>query len=400
MRRVILLLSFAWLAVPGVTADALAFWDAPRRGANSFNETPPDADYFRALRATGATWVRLSFSKWKSPSGRRDFLFDSLDDYRALRPADLAILRRVLDDAGAAGLEVVLTPLELPGARWVQLNGGKFDDRLWSEPRFAAQAAAFWRDLAHALADHPAIAAYNLVNEPVPERRGGLDEHAAEAAMQEWYDGVRGTTRDLPLLYGKLIAAVRQSDPRTPVMVDAGFHAAADGFNYWPTALADERVLYAYHMYEPWSATSAPNLKRERPHRYPGEAPFGGGQSTWDARRVADYLQQPVDWAKRQGVPPGRLVAAEFGCMRRWPDCPRYLEDVLTALEEDGVHWAFYSFRESWDGMDYELGDNPLPAAYWQAQEQGKPYPLKRGPNRVFEPIHRRLAQPAPRQAE
>ena len=48
-------------------------------------------------------------------------------------PEDLATLRRVLDDAHAAGLRVVLVPLELPGARWVQQNDGKFDDRLWSD---------------------------------------------------------------------------------------------------------------------------------------------------------------------------------------------------------------------------------------------------------------------------
>jgi hypothetical protein len=191
-----------------------------------------------------------------------------------------------------------------------------------------------------------------------------------------------------------LIAAVRESDALTPIMVDAGFYAAADAFNYWPAPLGDERLLYAYHMYEPWAVTSAPNMKLDEPRRYPGMAPFAAGEVHWDAARVAAYLQQPVDWARAHGVPRNRLVAAEFGCMRRWPDCPRYLEDVLTALDADGVHWAFYSFREAWDGMDYELGDRPLPWAYWQAQEQGKPFALERGPNPVFEPIYRRLRRP------
>jgi hypothetical protein len=98
-----------------------------------------------------------------------------------------------------------------------------------------------------------------------------------------------------------------------------------------------------------------------------------------------------VDWARRHGVAVNRLVASEFGCMRRWPDCARYLEDVLSALEADGVHWAFYSFRESWDGMDYELGTEKLPWQYWEALEQGRPYELKRGPNKLFDPILRRL---------
>jgi len=41
--------------------------------------------------------------------------------------------------------------------------------------------------------------------------------------------------------------------------------------------------------------------------------------------------------------------------------------------------------------MDYELGSGRLPARYWQAQEQGRPYERARGPNPVFEPIYRRL---------
>ena len=392
MRRILALIAAVTaLQSPVLGADHLAFWDTPRHGSNCFNETPPDAEYFRALRAYGATWVRVAFSKWKSSTGKRDFLFGDLDDYRALVPEDLATLRKVLDAAHAAGLKVVLTPLELPGARWVQLNGGKFDDRLWSEPRFASQAAAFWSDLAAALKDHPAIAAYNLVNEPVPERRGGLEEHAAGDVMRAWYARARGTPRDLPALYEKLVAAVRAADTHTPIMLDAGFYAAADGFNYWPGPLEDTRLLYAFHMYEPWAVTSSPNMKLDKPHRYPGVVPYAGAESRWDAQRVAAYLQQPIDWARSHGVPLNRMVAAEFGCMRRWVDCPQYLEDVLTALDEDGVHWAFYSFREAWDGMDYELGSGKLPWQYWQAQENGETYVLPRGPNKVFEPILRRL---------
>ena len=397
MRRIAVLIvsSFAWLAGPAASADLISFWDSPRHGANCFNERPPDEAYFRALRGYGATWVRVAFSKWRSPTGKRDFLFGNLDDYRALVPEDLAILREVLDHAHAAGLKVVVTPLELPGARWVQLNNDQFDDRLWSDARFAPQAAAFWRHLSEALKDHPAIAAYNLVNEPVPERRSGLAEHSSAETMKAWYAKMRGTPRDLPALYTSLIAAVRESDSFTPIMLDAGFYGAADGFNYWPAPLKDEHLLYAYHMYEPWAVTSAPNMKLKQPRRYPGMAPFGEGESQWDATRVAAYLQQPVDWARSHGIPVSRMVAGEFGCMRRWVDCPRYLDDVLTALEDDGVHWAFYSFREAWDGMDYELGSEPLPWQYWQAVEQGRSFELGRGPNVVFDPIARRLARDA-----
>jgi hypothetical protein len=228
----------------------------------------------------------------------------------------------------------------------------------------------------------------------VPERKGGLEEHTSVAQMQAWYAQARGGTRDLPALYELLVAAVRAQDANTPIMLDAGFYGAADAFDYWPAPLVDERLLYAYHMYEPWLATSSRNMKAKVPYRYPGVVPFGGTDVQWSAQRVADYLQKPVDWARKHQVPMSRMVAGEFGCVRSWPDCPRYLEDVLTALEADGVHWAFYAFREdAWDAMDYELGAGKLPWQYWEAQKKGQSFELKRGPNPVFEPILRRLTE-------
>ena len=184
----------------------------------------------------------------------------------------------------------------------------------------------------------------------------------------------------MPAFYELLVAAVRAVDAKTPIMLDGGFYAAADSYEYWPGPLQDERVLYAYHMYEPWAATSSANVKRKEPYRYPGVAPSGGTDTEWNSARVEAYLQQPVDWAKKHGVPVSRLVAGEFGCVRTWPDCPRYLEDVLTALEGDGVHWAFYAFREDvWDAMDYELGSGKVPWQYWEAQEKGRPFVLRAG---------------------
>ena len=54
--------------------------------------------------------------KWQGAG--RDFLLGDADAYEGIPPADLAELRRVLDDAHAADLRVVLTTLSLPGARY------------------------------------------------------------------------------------------------------------------------------------------------------------------------------------------------------------------------------------------------------------------------------------------
>ena len=390
LRTMPALLLLGVLSGAAGAADMIAFWDKPERGGNSFNRLPPDQAYFDALQDYGASWVRLSYDKWQP--AERDYLIGNADQYQGLVAKDLQQLIATLDRAHAAGLKVVITPLSLPGMRWAQNNGDHFDDRLWQDKRFWTQSAAFWRDLAAVLKEHPAVAAYNLINEPAPEKQAGLAEHADAAKMRDWYEKQVGSARDLPGFYQTLISAIREVDPLTPIMVDAGWYGAADAFSYWPAPLADSRVLYSFHMYEPYAATSAPNLQRARPYTYPGLVPFAAGMQKWDPNRVRSYLQQPLDWAAQHAIPANRMVAGEFGCMRKLPGCQQYLEDVLSALEAARVHWAFYSFREdSWDGMDYELGSANVPWAYWKAAEDGQPDPVKRSATAEFEPISKRL---------
>jgi hypothetical protein len=390
LRLIVLLL--VMLSAPVRAADEITFWNTPQYGGNSFNRLPPDQAYFGALHSYGASWVRLSYDKWQP--AQRDFLLGNADHYQGLVTQDLATLQATLDRALAAKLKVVITPLSLPGMRWAQNNGGKFDDRLWQNKVYWKQSATFWRDLAKALKDHPAVAAYNLINEPAPEQMAGLPEHAGLSTMQHWYKQKKGSARDLPAFYLMLIKAIREVDPLTPIMVDGGWYGAADGFNYWPQALADQRVLYSFHMYEPYAATSGPNLKRAKPYQYPGIVPFGKGKEMWNAQRVATYLQQPYDWANQNHIPLNRIVAGEFGCIRTLPGCRQYLEDVLKVLDDKKTHWAFYSFREdSWDAMDYELGKGKVPYSFWQAIDQKKPDTLQRHNTPEFEPISQRLGK-------
>jgi sugar phosphate isomerase/epimerase len=372
----------------GLTAASpgIGWWDQVRRGGNSFNRLPPTQAYFDAFAGHGGEWMRLTFTKWKGNG--RDFLIGDADKYRGLPKDDLATLKAVLDRADKAGVKVVVTPLSLPWNRWVQQNGDKQDGRLWQDKARWADAARFWRDLAAELNDHPAVAAYNLINEPTPEREFGLPEHSAGSTQKAWYAASQGSAHDLPGFYRQVIAGIRSVDPHTPIMLDAGWYAAADAF-YWPGPLEDPALLYAFHMYEPYGATSGPNLKRQpRPFVYPGKV----WDQHWDAARVRTYLGLPVAWADKHGVARNRLVAGEFGCMRRLPFCPQYLEDVLTVLDEAKVHWAFYAFREdAWDGMDYELGAGPVDWRYWDAMEKGLPDSVARKPGPQFEPIRRRL---------
>lgn len=374
----------------GLTAPAVAdisFWNVPRHGGNSFNGAPPGEAYFRALRATGATWVRLTFSKWKGE--KRDFLIGDADCYAGIPPSDLATLIRVMDAAHAAGIKVVLVPLSLPGNRWNQHNGWKQDDRMWNDRVYWVQSAMFWRDLAMAVKDHPALAGYNLLNEPTPEKGMGLDEHAAPEVRRAWYVKYRDSTHDLPAFYNFLIQAIRSVDAQTPVMVDGGWYSNAWSFSYWPAPLADDKVLYAFHMYEPYEATSAPNIERKPQHRYPGYRSWlGSEQVSWDRETVARFLAGPFDWAAAHGIAANRMVAGEYGCVRQWADCAAYLNDVLDVLNRHGAHWAFYSFREDvWEAMDYEIPPDFPAKQFYVLMGQGDAAGVPRSPHPLMDVI-------------
>ena len=392
LRQLLALCTVGVLAAAPAAAADIAFWDTPRHGGNSFNEKPPDAAYFRALRATGATWVRLTFSKWKGEG--RDFLIGNSDGYGGIPAADLTVLRQAMDAADVAGIKVVLVPLSLPGNRWVQHNQDRQDERLWTDRKYWAQSAAFWRDLAVALKGHPALAGYNLLNEPTPEKGMGLDEHAAPEVRRAWYVKHKGTARDLPAFYEQVIAAVREADADTPVMVDGGWYANAWSFSYW-TPLKDAKVLYAFHMYEPWAVTSAPQIKRRPQLPYPGATVHWGSQSlTFDRAAMKRFLGVPFAWAKANGVAANRMVAGEFGCVRVWTDCGAYLGDVLDTLNAHGAHWAFYSFREDvWEAMDYEIPPGfPAGRVYeLRGQGEGDKVPLD---SPLMGVIKRRMRQP------
>ena len=88
---------------------------------------------------------------------------------------------------------------------------------------------------------------------------------------------------------------------------------------------------------------------------------------------------------KDENIPINRIVAGEFGCMRKNKGARQYLQDIIDFLNQNNFHWAFYSFREdAWDGYDYELSTQNLGWEYWQAVERGEDPKLPRNDNELF----------------
>ena len=394
-RRMSLVSVLAAIVLPQVASAQqddwkIAWWDAQRKGANVQNEKPREG-YWQAAGELGLDYVRILPDAL--PREGKDFLIGDADSYRAISERDLAILIGELDAAERNGVKVVLTMVGLPGARWRQLNNDTDDGRLWREERYQQQAIAFWRDLASRLKSHPAVVAYNPLNEPHPDKEYGYE--AGDERFPAWYESVKGTTPDVNRFNRRIVAAIREEDPRTPILLDGWFHADPKGFDYLEP-VGDSRILYAFHNPGPWQmcAYRANKGRYSYPDRVPGT--WDGPGERWDRARLAEELAAVERWAARHGVAANRIVASEFWCDRRVEGAAAYMADLIDLYNERNWHWSFYAFRGdgSWTGLDYELGTGPgVAPGYWEAAERGEDveHLKRRGPNELWEVIARQL---------
>ncbi len=392
-------------------ADKMDFWTEPQAGAN-FSNRAERAERLVAARAYGVGWIRLAPDKWAS--AEREFLLGDCDAFTGPVTADLERLAAVVDQADSLGLRVVIALRSLPGARWRDPHAQAAADtaesaapadsiaatdplaagdrpRLWLDDRYQEQSAALWGAIAARFRDHRAVVGYDLAAAPAPEPAG-----TAGADLAAFCAAARGTPADIDRFYARLVAAVRAVDRTTPILLAAGLGASPAGFHCL-TPIADERVLYAFHMYEPRAYTDR-RLNRGR-YRYPGS--FPGVEGTADSLRLLDrealleLLAPVIRWQSAHRIPSNRIVVAELGVHRQVKGASAYLADLLRSCEDVGWHWAFFAFREdTWPGMDYELGTRPVSAATWRALRRGEDPPLARGPNPLFDVIRRRLAPP------
>jgi len=362
------------------------FWDQQRKGANYFNKVPTE-QWFRDAKDLGLEWVRMTYDKWDSV--QRDFLIGDASDYKGLVREDLEKLKQVISWANKYEIDIVIAPLSLPGTRYTQNNDYKHDIRLWESYDYWDQTISFWKDLAKELKDFDNIVAYNIINEPFPEfGAGGVEEHKNPGDISrfiDWYPMVRNTPRDIYKFYGRIIAEIRRIDPDKPIMLDAGWYGQPGAFCYWPEAFDDKNILYSFHMYEPYEFTSNKNFKENHNYVYPGKVPFGNDTVYWDKEMLVTYFESFMHWVKVNNIPQNRIVAGEFGCMRKNVGAKQYLSDIISFLNDHHFHWAFYSYREDeWDGYDYELGTKGLGWKYWQEKENGGNPPLPRKDNDLF----------------
>lgn len=371
----ILWLIFFMQTINSAWVDKAAFWNTRQEGTNIFNAHITHKD-IQAAKAYGLSFIRLSPDKFLSD---KDFLLGDTNNYKGLNPKDLQKLINVLDICHQENMPVVITFLSLPGSRWKQNNQGQDDLKLWEDEAYQKQAALFWKDLAEVLKDHPAIVGYNLLNEPHPERLFKPDSLHIHDVHQEIIQ------KKMYNFYDRLIKHIRQVDTKTPLILDSSAYADPRTFQYL-IPHNDKNILYSFHMYEPYAYTNY-KMNKER-LSYPGYI----HKKLWNKDALYQHMKEVIAFQKKYAIPSHRIMVGEFGGHRLSRGLKLYFKDLISIFKQEGWHTAFYAFREdTWDGMDYELGTQKLPYAYWQALERGDQPSLHREYTPVFKVITENL---------
>jgi hypothetical protein len=218
----------------------MEFWMTQKKGTNG-NLTVLRKDWFENAKTEGFHFIRFNVTWLKAEE--KDFLIGEVDCFRGINRNDLELLFRILDTAHEHNQKIVLTMMELPGCRYVN-EGGDPDYRIWQDEAYQKQAFDFWRELAGTVKDHPAIVAYNPLNEPHPELAYGYEQ--ANRDFKRWLEDTEGTTNDLNLFNRNMVAAIRIADPDTPIILDGYFYADPMGMPYLEV-INDPNILYAFH---------------------------------------------------------------------------------------------------------------------------------------------------------
>ncbi|MBF0207812.1 MAG: cellulase family glycosylhydrolase [Oligoflexia bacterium] len=360
-----------------LSAQSDVFWDKPRSGANFFNHVEK-IERLHFAKEFGVSFIRLAPNKWSSSvvgSKEGDFLIGQ-NNFRHINQEDVKLLKDILDKAEQSGTKVVLTMLDIPGGRWKQHNNGKEERTLWTDFEKQKEAISFWKQLASTLKGHPAVVALNIKNEPSPELANPTKMFSDwyTGNYEEWYSKIKDTPADLNLFYQKIVAAIREVDTNIFIVLDSGFYGTPWGFKILKPIIDDHKILYSFHMYEPYAFTSKDN---RRHFSYPGKIPLGEKPGTqkifFNKKELESFLQPVIDWQQKYNIPSNRILVGEVGVYRRNKGAAEYLKDTISIFKDHKWHWAFYAFREdTWDGMDYELGGGSAGENYWNAIDKGE----------------------------
>ncbi len=310
--------------------------------------TPPALHHreqdFADLHALGVNAVRFYLSY--------HFFEDDLEPLQYL-PEGFAWLDQSFAWARAHGIYLILNIHVPPGG--FQSNGG--GGMLWTLPGNQERFVALWKELARRYKDEPALAGYDLLNEPVVAG----DPAAWERLARRTVTAIRAVDPAHAVFVERLNAVMRSPGASPDWTEDRNGQ-----MNFF--FVDDTNVVYEFHFYKPMAfthqgATWIPPL-RDVKTVWPG--PFkdwDGATKRGDREYLARELAPYFAFGEALEVP---LFLGEFGVIRpgfaEGRNGTGWVAEVIDLAGAAGVSFTYHAFHEEAFGI-YGNGAGSLPGS-------------------------------------
>jgi hypothetical protein len=268
-----------------------------------------------AMSKMGATVVRIPL-RWRfAEDSKQDQLQSTAPGH--INPAGLALLDKQIAWAGSQKL-------------WVVLFIGSDPD--WKNQSMLDEYPEVWKFLAEHYKDTPYIAGYEILSEPHPKN-----------------DFSTQTVKDF---YAKNIAAIRQSDQKTPIIIGpASTSDCRDGV--YDIRCLDKiyldgvsNIIYTFNFYEPPEYIKGDEKKKQTFGPYPGTyTNKKTGQSFYlDKEWITNLLQNAVRFRQTHNVP---LFVNQVGVYTASPGSAQYTRDTLGLFDDLGIGYTWWKYRDT-----------------------------------------------------
>ncbi len=312
------------------------------------------------LSNMGANYVNLSYSG----------LFTIDPPYQV----DLDVqdaLDKMLDMIANADMFAVITFRSGPGRSefalfyWDGLDDQYINDSVWTDPTAQDAWVDMWRYTANRYKNHPIVAGYDLMCEPNTNDFTNASGKRIEIwDPTEFYDQYGGTTYDWRQLYPRIVAAIREADSQTPVLISGNGYSRVDFLPY-RTVIQDSRVVYTVHQYEPHLYINKwPDDPLFEKYSYPGicDVDWDGQDDNFN-RTWMENLLKPIDTFQNTHSAP--MAVNEYGVFRWANGGHAFMDDQMDTFEQYGVNYALWEWSPSWepivsiDDFNFRHGPNP-----------------------------------------
>ncbi|MCF8225499.1 MAG: glycoside hydrolase family 5 protein [Bacteroidales bacterium] len=256
------------------------------------------------------------------------------------------LLHNAIGWSGDEGLRVIV---DLHILRSHHFNRG--EKPLWTERKEQERFFDLWRDLSGELKKYPTgQVAYELMNEAVADD------------PDQWNS-----------LLNEAVGVIRESEPERTIVIGSNMWQSAGTFDQLEIPEDDRNILLSFHFYSPFALTHHQAswtyiYDYDGPVHYPGQVvreedieglpdelanAMRGAGKYFTKDTILKMFQKPLKVAKKYDLP---LYCGEFGVYKPAPreDGLRWYDDMITALEEEGIGWANWCYKGSFGIFDDE----------------------------------------------